>query len=73
LSNVAVDQAVGVLDAGHARQAVLLGQAHELVHAVRRFVGQADVAHLAGLHQPGQGVELLADGGLADLSLDGSK
>jgi hypothetical protein len=47
----AVDQAVGVLHAGHARQAVLFGQAHELVHAIGRFIGQADVAHLAGLDQ----------------------
>jgi hypothetical protein len=35
-----------------ARQAVLLGQAHEFVHAVGRFVRQPDGTHLARLHQP---------------------
>jgi hypothetical protein len=45
------------------RQTVLLGQAHELVHAVWGFVGEADVAHLAGLHQPRQRFELFVDRG----------
>ena len=48
---------------GHTRQAMLLGQAHKLMHAVRRFVGQTDVAHLARLDQFGQGFELLMDRG----------
>jgi len=58
----AVDQAVRVLHAGHARQAVLLGQAHELVNAIRRLVGQADGTHLARLDQLSHGFQLLVDG-----------
>ena len=53
----AVDQAVRVLHRHHARQAGLLGHAHELVHAIRRLVGQADVAHLAGAHEPVERLE----------------
>ena len=41
--HAAADQAVRVLHRGDARQPVLLGQPHELVHAVGRFVRQADV------------------------------
>ena len=63
-SSAAADQAVHVLHRGDARQAVLLGQAHELVHAIGRLVGQADVAHLALLDQLVQRLELLVDGGL---------
>ncbi len=43
LSSARLISAVRVLHRGHARQAVLLGQAHELVHALGRFVRQADV------------------------------
>jgi hypothetical protein len=60
----AIERAVNVLHAGHARQAVLFGQPHEFMHAIRRFIGQADVAHLASLHQRSQGVQLFMDGGL---------
>ena len=59
----AVEQAVRVLHRGHARQAVLLGQTHKLMHAVRRLVGQTDGAHLAVLDQAAQGFELVVDGG----------
>ena len=57
----AVDQAVGVLHAGDARQAGGIGQAHELGHAPRRLVADADMAHLARLHQPLQAAQLLVD------------
>ena len=53
------------MHAGHARQAMLLGQAHKLVHAVRRFIGQTNVADLACLDQPGQRLQLLANRRLA--------
>ena len=55
-------QRVWVLHRGHTRQAVLVSQPHELAHAPRRFVGQADVPHLARLDQPGQRFELGVDG-----------
>ena len=42
---------------------MLLGQAHEFVHTIRRFVGQADVAHLACFDQLGQGFELFVNRG----------
>ena len=58
----AVHQAIRVLDRGHPGQAMLLGQAHKLVHAVRRFVRQTDVTHFACFHQFGQGFELFVDG-----------
>jgi hypothetical protein len=49
-----VDQAVRVLHAGHARQAVLLRPHARTRPAPRAFIAQADVAHLARLHQAGQ-------------------
>ena len=48
--------------ADHARQAMLLGKAHKFMHAIRRFVGQADVANLALLDQPGQRFKLIVYG-----------
>ncbi len=65
--DAAVDQAVRVLHGGDARQAVLRGQPHEFVHAVRGLVGQPDVPHLALAHQPAQRLELLVDRGLRAL------
>ena len=59
----AVDQAVRVLHRGHTRQAMLVGQAGELVHAVGRFVRQANRAHLARLDQRGHSLQLIVDGG----------
>ena len=46
----AVEQVVGVLDRHRTRPATGFGQGEELHGAPRRFVGQADVADLAGLH-----------------------
>ncbi len=59
----AVGQAIWVLHRHNARQAVLLCEPHKLMHPIWRFIGQTDVAHLALLHQFGQGLQLLVDGG----------
>ena len=56
------DEAIRVLHADDARQAVLLGQPHEFMHAIRCFVRQADVAHLAVAHEAVKGFELFVDG-----------
>ena len=71
--DAAADQAVGVLHRRDARQAVLLGEVHELAHAVGRLVRQADRAHLARLHQPVERFELLLHAGVLVRSLAGSK
>ena len=54
----AVEQVVGVLHRGHARQAVLLRQAHKFAHTIGRLIGQADGAHFAGFHQLTQSFQL---------------
>ena len=59
----AVEQTVGVLHRGHARQTMLLGQAHKLGDAIRRFIGQAHGPHLACLDQIAQRLQLRMDGG----------
>ena len=41
----------------------MLGQAHKLVHAVGRFVGQTHSADLAVFDELGQGFKLLQHGG----------
>ena len=53
----AVEQVVGVLDRHCTRPAAGFGQGEELHGAPRRFVGQANVADLAGLHLFVQGFE----------------
>lgn len=50
----AVEQAVGVLHADHARQLVFTGGVEKLHQPPWPFVGQADVADLALVHQLGQ-------------------
>ena len=56
-----VEQAVGVLHAGDARQPGRIGQPHEFGHAPGCFVADAHVAHLAGLHQALQAAQLFVD------------
>src|SRR3546814_972551 len=46
----AVEQAVGILNRHHARAAPLSGEREETHHAPGILVGEADMAHLAGLH-----------------------
>ena len=46
----AVDQVVSVLDRDNALQPHTLCDFKELGHAPRRFIAQADVAHLAAFH-----------------------
>src|SRR3546814_17712126 len=45
----AVEQAVGILNRHHARAAPLSGEREETHHAPGILVGEADMAHLAGL------------------------
>ena len=59
----AVDQAIRVLRARHTRQAMLLGQSHKFMHAIRALVREADMANLALLDQTSQSIQLLMDGG----------
>ncbi len=53
-----IQQAIRVLDGGYAGQAHLLSQTDKFRHAIRRFIGQADITHFAGLHQRIQGLQL---------------
>src|SRR3546814_13623723 len=46
----AVEQAVGILNRHHARAAPLSGEREDTHHAPGILVGEADMAHLAGLH-----------------------
>src|SRR3546814_19220294 len=48
----AVEQAVGILNRHHARAAPLSGEREETHHAPGILVGEADLAHLAGLPPP---------------------
>jgi hypothetical protein len=53
----AVEQVIGILDAGHAGQPQALGEFQKAHHAPGRFIGQADVADLARLNEIIQGGE----------------
>ena len=46
----AIEQAVGILHTGDARQSIALGDGKQFHHAPRCFIADADVADLSRLH-----------------------
>src|SRR3546814_10760076 len=67
----AIEQVIGILNGGNARQVSCFGKLQVLRHAPRGFVGHPNVAHLAGLDEVLQYIQRFLDGHRVGVILPG--